>query len=324
MANSRKSNSTELVARALDLALSRHCQPHVPLSVAYSGGLDSSVLLHSLIQAVGIGRLLAVHVNHGLSSHADEWQRHCEAFCSRFAVSFHAIKVTVPRNTSEGLEAAARRVRYDALARKAPGAILLAHHADDQAETLLHNLLRGSGVRGLAAMPEMSGRLVRPFLSLRRNTLIDYARHHDLVWCNDESNGDNRFTRNYLRNTVLPAIAQRFPQAAEQMMRCAARMGEAQKLLDELAENDAGAVPLVFPFPSDILISLPEHRARNLLLVLLHRNGLKNPGEQRLRNFIGQLFEARADRSPEIRLGAVCLKRKKRQIVIEQLHTPLA
>lgn len=321
MASSRKSNSIDAVKHALDAAVS--CIPlgDFPLAVAYSGGLDSSVLLHAVCKS-SHGReraVLAIHVDHGLSPNALLWKSHCEQVCSGLEVPLHVVKIDVPRGTRDGLESAARRLRYQALAGEAKGPILLAHHADDQAETFLHNTLRGAGVRGLAAMPSSSiaTKLVRPFLGLTRQVLREYADRHALTWCEDESNQENRQTRNFLRNQVMPEIKARFPSATIQIARCAERMAGAQRLLDELAQVDAGGVPAEFPFPAGTLVTLAEHRARNLLLWLLHRAGVQNPGEARLRQFVHQLRTAPNDRNPEMRVGDMRLSRRKGHIVLE-------
>ena len=188
--------------------------------VAYSGGLDSTVLLHGLCQLASRPAIHAVHVHHGLQSQADDWQRHCRAFAESLGATFASARVTV--DTGEGLEAAARDARYRAFAQfLADGDLLLqAHHLDDQAETLLLRLFRGTGPDGLQGIPRQrplvlddgdAATLMRPLLALPRAVLEDYARHHQLGWVEDPSNADPAMDRNYLRHRVLPAVAERWP-----------------------------------------------------------------------------------------------------------------
>ncbi|WP_061288104.1 tRNA lysidine(34) synthetase TilS [Azotobacter vinelandii] len=216
--------------------------------LAFSGGLDSSVLLHLL---AGLARhhalppLTALHVHHGLQSVADDWPEHCRQVCAQLGVPLVIRRVRVAAGAS--LERAAREARYRAFA-EALGAdevLLTAQHLDDQAETLLFRLLRGAGVRGLAAMPGMRplgrGWLVRPLLEVSRGELEHYAVSRALHWIEDPSNRDLRFSRNFLRHRVLPSLAERWPQAVGNMARSAAHMAEARELLDDLAQLDLAA-----------------------------------------------------------------------------------
>lgn len=287
-------------------------------AVAYSGGLDSSVLLHASVNWTNrnSARLAAVHINHGLSPDATKWSTHCVQTCARLGVPIRVIDVVVPRGSRDGLESAARAVRYEALMGATDAPILLAHHADDQAETMLHNLFRGTGLRGLAGMQTVRGRFLRPFLEFTREDLLEYARSRDLKWLEDESNKDNRFTRNFIRNCVTPSIAGRFPGAASQMARCAQRLSEAQSLLDQLAEVDADGMKLEFPFRSSKFDDLSVERARNLLLVLINRAGLQNPGDVPLKEFLSQLAHAGPDGHPEMRLGRKRIRREKGQLIL--------
>ncbi|MGY2289022.1 tRNA lysidine(34) synthetase TilS [Pseudomonas sp. SDO528_S397] len=245
--------------------------------VAFSGGLDSTVLLHLLATCDNLPPLHAVHVHHGLQTAADAWPAHCQAVCDGLAVPLQIIEVQVQSGAS--LERAARDARYQAFAQvTGPGALLLtAQHRDDQAETLLFRLLRGAGVRGLAAMPLhrplARGTLVRPLLGVSRAELEAYARNQQLEWIEDPSNTDARFSRNYLRRHVFPTLNARWPQAAHQMARSAEHLSEAQGLLDELAQMDlqAGAQASAFPWlplPSLALaplLTLSDARQRNAL-----------------------------------------------------------
>ncbi|MFC6339369.1 tRNA lysidine(34) synthetase TilS [Pseudomonas sp. CCM 7891] len=248
--------------------------------IAFSGGLDSTVLLHllaTLAKTESLPPLSAVHVHHGLQVAADVWPAHCQAVCDSLGVRLQIMRVQVQPGAS--VERAAREARYQAFIELAgPGSVLLTgQHRDDQAETLLFRLLRGAGVRGLAAMPVHrslgEGRLVRPLLDVSRAELEAYAREQQLAWIEDPSNADPRFSRNYLRGHVLPLLTNRWPQAVNTLARTAEHLSEAQGLLDELAQMDllAASAPSAFPWLSlpslslAPLCALSEARQRNAL-----------------------------------------------------------
>ncbi|HAV36197.1 MAG TPA: tRNA lysidine(34) synthetase TilS, partial [Massilia sp.] len=241
-------------ARALN-ALRAQSSPS-SIALACSGGLDSMVLLHlasNWCRAHGV-KLFAFHVHHGLSPHADAWLAHVEAGAAALGVASDHRRVQVDKHGS-GTEAAARKLRYRALGEmcRAHGATLLltAHHLDDQAETVLLQLLRGSGPAGLSGMdaansaPELLGNpalvMARPLLPLARAELEAYAGEHALAWVEDESNQDPRYARNALRHQVMPALADAFPGFQQRFARSAAHAQSAQRLLDELAEQDLAA-----------------------------------------------------------------------------------
>jgi tRNA(Ile)-lysidine synthase len=222
---------------------------HAPAwHVGFSGGLDSTVLLHALADLARretLPPISAIHVHHGLQAAADAWPAHCRKVCDALGVSLQVISVQVKAQAS--LEQAARDARYAAFsaALKSGEVLMTAQHQDDQAETLLFRLLRGAGLRGLAAMPVSralgQGSLLRPLLGVSRADLDAYAREHELTWIEDPSNDDPRFSRNYLRNQVLPTLTSRWPQAAANLARTAGHLDEAQQLLNELAEQDLEA-----------------------------------------------------------------------------------
>ncbi|AHL74758.1 tRNA(Ile)-lysidine synthetase [Stutzerimonas stutzeri] len=213
--------------------------------MAFSGGLDSSVLLHMLARLSARERLppiSAIHIHHGLQSVADGWPAHCRSFCKALGLELQVVPVRVEPGTS--LERAAREARYAALGEQVRTAEVLftAQHRDDQAETLLFRLLRGAGVRGLAGMPAArvlgGGWLVRPLLNARRAELEAYAQAHGLVWIDDPSNQCTDHARNYLRHEVMPLLQRRWPGVSGSMARAAGHLAEAQHLLNELAEID--------------------------------------------------------------------------------------
>ncbi|MGG2399752.1 tRNA lysidine(34) synthetase TilS [Pseudomonas sp. SH1-B] len=268
---------------ALDSRLRQALQPWREASswrVAFSGGLDSSVLLHLLARLARqekLPPLSAIHVHHGLQPAADAWPAHCARICAQLAIPLEIVAVQVAPGAS--LEQAARRARYAAFSERLghDEILLSAQHRDDQAETLLFRLLRGAGVRGLAGMPASrslgGGRLVRPLLNCSRAELLSYAQAHDLHWIEDPSNADERFSRNFLRRQVMPLLAGQWPQVTKSLARSAAHLHEAEQLLGELARMDLFAAAADSPFswlplPSLSLSAvkqLSDARQRNLL-----------------------------------------------------------
>lgn len=306
--------------------LRRHLAPDQTLVVGFSGGRDSVVLLHVLqrLQSQFDFRLGACHVNHGLSPHAGEWQLFCRRFCDDLRVPIEVIPVAIPRESAEGLEAAARRKRYAAFISLAADWIVLAQHRGDQAETLLFNLLRGTGLAGMAGMIEIrslhSGLgLMRPMLGIARSDIDAYLARHDLAWVEDESNRDTGFSRNFLRHQVLSLLQSRFPAVERKLASAAAHIAEAQMLLDELAMIDLGDQPAVFPLSLACLARISEPRGRNLLRFLLARHGVGIPSEERLLEALRQLLAARQDRHPAVIFGSQQLCRKRGKVHLEPI-----
>lgn len=315
MASSRNSLPTDPLPTVLAACLERHAPPGSRLVVGLSGGVDSVVLLHALARLRPEG-LSALHVHHGLSPHADQWADFSARFARELGVPFECVQVTVDRNTPDGLEAAARRARHAVFARTPADWIVLAHQRDDQAETMLFNLLRGAGVAGAAAMQETNGRLLRPLLAVGRSEIEAYAKTHRLVWIEDESNADTRHSRNFLRHHIMKPLLRRFPAAARNLAAAAARFNETQALLDDLARLDlAGSED--FPLHIARLKALPEPRARNALRYLLARQQVAIPSEARLREALRQMLTAASDRHPVARLGEHRLLRRRGLIYLE-------
>ncbi|MFZ5505810.1 MAG: tRNA lysidine(34) synthetase TilS, partial [Pseudomonadota bacterium] len=228
MESSRSRRSPDLYAR-IAANTAAHLADGAQLLIGFSGGLDSTVLLHALAAARDAHRwrLACAHVHHGLSPNADAWADHCAAQAAALGIPFSLHRVQVDTASPDGLECAARDARYRALNAQAQtlgaDALLTAHHADDQAETLLHNMVRGAGLLGLAGMPVWRPATparpaqLRPLLGLARSALEACAIEHGLVWMDDESNADTRYARNYLRREVMPRLSARWPRAAETM-----------------------------------------------------------------------------------------------------------
>lgn len=278
------------------------------LWVAYSGGLDSHVLLHALAELrrrLGF-TLQAIYVNHGLSPNAASWGAHCQSICDALGVALTIVQVDARPQAGESPEAAARNARYaEFKARLATDEVLCtAHHQDDQAETLLLQLLRGAGPKGLAAMAPQStlgaGMQVRPLLGFSQQQLNDYAVEHGLGWIEDESNHDTGFSRNYLRHEVMPLLQQRWPAMAATISRSAAHCGEAAELLEALAVEDWQQVRAGSDDQLEIneLIQLSLARQKNLLRYWVHQAGLPLPSEKKLQHIFSDVIPAAGDAQP--------------------------
>ncbi|QDX81184.1 tRNA lysidine(34) synthetase TilS [Denitratisoma sp. DHT3] len=309
MASSRNKHSIDALPQVVSQCLARHLNPGQHLVVALSGGLDSVVLTHLLDMSRRTPhalRLSAVYINHGLSPDADAWRRHCEQCCADWDIPFQSIPVQVVRDGGDGLEGAARRARYEALSRIAADWVALAHHRDDQAETLLLNLLRGTGPVGAGAMVECTGKFLRPLLSVPREQLRQYAEHHGLRWVEDGSNRDNALRRNYLRNEILPRLDRHFSAASENLARAATRFRVSATLLAELAEQDLGDEKRL---PVATLRRLSSDRAANLLFWYLRWHGVRVRKSEELSQFLRQLSVAAPDAEPCMMIGDVQVRR---------------
>jgi tRNA(Ile)-lysidine synthase len=305
MENSRKSRSDSVLAQVA--ATLSPVPSGALLLLGLSGGVDSVVLLHLLCQlAPRCGwRISALHVHHGISTQADAWAAFCAELCLRYSVPFQLEKVDITPLRSLGIEAAARRLRHATLAQQRVDFVALAHHLDDQAETVLLQLLRGSGVRGASAMPLIRRHgagpaLIRPLLDVTRFDLLDYARQHGLQWVEDESNTDAGYPRNFLRHRVLPTLEQRFPAYRKTLARSARHFAEASDLLQQLAQQDGEGAIHGEQLDIARLRSLNQVRAKNLLRYFIAARGAAIPDSTRLEEMLRQLRQARHD-------AAVCI-----------------
>lgn len=251
--------------------------------------------------------LSAVHVHHGLSPQADQWLSHCTQVCAAYAVPFYHEHVQVDRQSGLGIEAAAREVRYQALARwrtqLSATVIVTAHHVQDQAETLLLQLVRGAGVKGLSAMASLddSRHLWRPLLSCTKAEIQDYASAYQLQWVEDESNQDTRYDRNFVRQQLMPVLRTRYPQSDESIARSASHMAEAQNLLQALAVQDMAACDLRSEWMGAsldirLLQALGDIRAKNLLRGWCETLGLRMPNSEQLQDYWQQLLAVKPHR----------------------------
>ena len=310
-----RSGATESVAFAarLDAALSRLAiEPEHAgrLLVAFSGGIDSTLLLDALVRHRPSATILAVHFDHGLHPDSALWSRHCHAAAEDLGIEIveRRLELGVERvaGGQGSVEARARDARYATLAALAgPGDIVLtAHHADDQLETVLLRILRGTGVRGLAAIhavaPLGRGRLVRPLLEFTRAEIEAEAHALKLEWLEDPSNRDTRFDRNFLRQECLPLLRERWPSAGRMANRLAAQMAEAAGLLDELAAADLGADADPARIPLALLEALPPAKQNNVLRHALGRLGLPLPDSTQIAE-LGRALGARSDAATLVR-----------------------
>lgn len=308
-------------------------QTYSPSSIALacSGGLDSMALLrlaHAWAAESGIP-LHAFHVHHGLSPNADAWLAHCAQACAALGIAFDHRRVEVVKG-KDGLEAAARKLRYRALGemcvQHGVPLLLTAHHLDDQAETVLLQLLRGSGPAGLSGMdaanraPGLLGDealvMARPLLALARAQLDDYARAEGLDWVEDESNSDARYARNALRHGVMPALATSFPGYQQRLARGAAHVQAAQRILDEVAQQDLAASLDGDAIDLARVQQLSRDRIDNMLRHLFSNRGLAMPSSAWLGEMVSQLFSAREDAQLKVTHPACHIRRHRGKLCI--------
>jgi len=305
----------------VEAALRAALPPAAKLCVAFSGGRDSTVLLHALaaLRAAHGFRLRALHVNHGLQAGAGDWAAHCREVAARLGVDCLVREVTVVQGQGKGLEAAAREARYGAL-RDVLGTgewLLTAHHADDQLETVLLHLLRGSGPAGLAGIPALApfgaGHLCRPLLNLPGTVMAAYASGQlapaGLAWLDDPMNADLRLDRAFVRHELGAVLRRRFPAAAAGAGRSAALAGEAAGLLDELARGDAEGAVDGARVSVAALARLGDARRRNLVRYLVRTRGWPAPPERRLRTGLDQLMTPAPGRQPVVAWGGREIRR---------------
>lgn len=297
----------ENVVAAFLARLNSSTPPH--LLLALSGGVDSMALLHTLSQLRE--RLpftfSAMHVHHGLSPNADDWLQLCERACLENNIPFYHEKVHVNPQSGLGIEATAREARYQALEctrqQLSAQAIVTAHHMQDQAETLLLQLMRGAGVRGLSAMGawDADRYLLRPLLTVPKAELLQYATEHKLAWVEDESNSDVSYDRNFMRQNVMPVIRERYPQLDHALLRSASHLAEAQTLLDVLAQQDLQLCDVRDEWLGqsiDIsrLHALGDVRAKNLLRGWFQQLHLRMPNTEQLQDYWQQLSSVQPHR----------------------------
>lgn len=305
------------------LAIAQSVSPYRQLLVGFSGGLDSTVLLHRLMlwreQQPDV-QIRAIHVHHGLSANANEWVAHCETLCQTWNIPLIVERVTL-KDEGLGIEAQARKARYAAFEQSlVPGeAIVTAQHLDDQCETFLLALKRGSGPAGLSAMAERSEfagtHLLRPLLNETRASLEHWAQEHNLRWIEDESNQDDAYDRNFLRLRILPALSQRWPHFAEATARSAELCAEQESLLDELlSEELASLVSEEGALSIAPLESMSVMRRGALVRRWLAGHHSPMPSRNMLNRIWDEVVQAREDANPCLRLNDFEIRRFKEQL----------
>lgn len=296
--------------------------------IAYSGGLDSEVLLslcHHLQIELG-AKFHAIHIHHGLSANADDWAKHCRHSCERYQINYVEERLALTINPGESLEALARNARYAALAKylQPDDMLLTAHHEDDQAETVLLQLFRGAGVKGLSAMPAIKkfkqAWLARPLLSFSRATLNEYAKLNKLNWVNDESNYNTQLARNFLRNDIFPLLRTRWPTIHKTIARSARHCYTAQQLLDEWS-----ALPLQQILGSQAntiscrkLSALDAKTQALLLRTWILQCGFSLPNAKKLKMLCTQVLSAKIDRTPSVEWANHIIRRYQDDLYIMQ------
>ena len=332
MASSKKSKSSSISSKAENV-LREQIRRGDHLVAALSGGVDSVVLLDLLIPlSVHLQfSLSAVHVNHGISVHAAQWAKFCRDLCRTRDIPLKIAKLKIKRESGISLEAAAREARYRVFAKQKADYVVLAQHLDDQAETLLLQLLRGAGVKGLGAMPVVRNsaspikhdapeirkrapgssagtpdyrpRILRPILDVSRLEIEDYARENALRWITDESNDSVAFDRNFLRHEFFPLLEKRFPSYRTTFLRASRHMAEASGLLDELAEADSKGCAAPEKLRIEELRKLSFARAKNLLRYFVAQQGTILPSTAKLEEILRQLRSSSGDSKLHIVFG---------------------
>lgn len=321
-----KNQSQTMIDQSIEQAILDHIKNRQSLLVAYSGGVDSTVLLHVLTQLKQQQRpdlqLSAIYIHHGLSQNADSWARHCQQQCQIWQVPLIIEKVRLDPMAGN-IEQQARNARYQAIYRhlKSDQMLCTAQHLDDQCETFLLALKRGSGPAGLSAMPVESNRHLRPLLTISRQQIEAYANRHQLTWIEDESNQDDHYDRNFLRLKVLPLINQRWPQFSQMVARSASLCQQQEALINELLDNDfhqllttQGQLRL------SPLINYSEYKRNAILRMWFRQQGIMMPSQKQLALIWQTVVEAKEDANPKFVLHNKQIRRYQNQLYLLPLY----
>lgn len=321
-----KNQSQTMIDQSIEQAILDHIKNRQSLLVAYSGGVDSTVLLHALTQLKQQQRpdlqLSAIYIHHGLSQNADSWARHCQQQCQIWQVPLIIEKVQLDPMAGN-IEQQARNARYQAIYRhlKSDQMLCTAQHLDDQCETFLLALKRGSGPAGLSAMPVESNRHLRPLLTISRQQIEAYANRHQLTWIEDESNQDDHYDRNFLRLKVLPLINQRWPQFSQMVARSASLCQQQEALINELLDNDfhqllttQGQLRL------SPLINYTEYKRNAILRMWFRQQGIMMPSQKQLALIWQTVVEAKEDANPKFVLHNKQIRRYQNQLYLLPLY----
>ncbi len=332
MVHSRKPKSNNLLDR-IHQTLSNYLTKNCQITIALSGGVDSVVLFHLLLtlsRQIGF-TLSATHVNHGISQNAVRWREFCNSLCRNHDIPITVTTLSIKKLPSISLEAAARKERYQVFSRLTTDFVALAQHIDDQAETVLLQLLRGAGVKGLSAMPairrqtsDTAPKILRPLLNITRQEIEAYAHQNHLDWITDESNDDIAFNRNFLRHEVLPVIKKQYPTYQTTIMRSSQHLAEASELMDELAQVDAKQCMVSDQLKIDTLQHLSNARAKNLLRYIFSQCNISLPSTAKLADILHQLKTAQHDKNLHIPFGDAEIRCFKKMMYILPRQRPIA
>jgi tRNA(Ile)-lysidine synthase len=331
MASSRKRLPSDLLDRVRG-ELERHVAPGQRLTLALSGGMDSIVLLDILAKLAPVHAfaLDCLHVNHGISPNAPAWARFARAVARRYGIGCSVKRADLAPYRGHGLEGAARTARYAFFARARADYVVLAQHQDDQAETVLLQLVRGAGSGGLAAMPTVRAqqwltapKLLRPLLGISRHDIHAYARERELNWMEDESNTDERLARNFVRHRVVPVLRELNPQASANLARSAAHLAEAHELIKDLGAMDATNALRNGRMSVASLGALSRARAKNALRWHLAAAGLGPLDSVQTEEILDQLLGARVDADIRIHVGDFEVRRYQGEVwIVARRPTP--
>ena len=305
-------NNQEILLNAIrqsyQKSLTGYKKPKI-ISVALSGGCDSMVLLHAINELRDELNIIvkAIHIHHGISPNADKWESFCRSECEKVKAIFSVKKINIHREKHLGVEGAARKLRYEALDELRDGVLATAHHQNDQAETLFLQLIRGSGLKGLASMPHYHKRrdIWKPLLNVNRKTIKEYAELNNVLFIEDESNLDMHYDRNFLRHEIFPILSERFPHLVKTLTRSVEHIAEGFNLTETIAKEDAKSF-----FSDDhsrlslsIIKELPKDRIINLIRWWLDKNFLKMPTKKTIDELYHQIINIKKDSSLSIKIS---------------------
>jgi len=304
---------------------------HQHFVVAYSGGVDSHVLLDIMAQAVTLNpelQVSAIHIHHGLNVKADSWAKHCENVCHELQVPIKVIKVNAAVYDGRSPEEVAREARFLAFEQhlEVSQCLLLAHHAEDQAETILLRLFRGAGPNGLSGMSIQSmlgkNKILRPLLTTSKQSIVEYAKQRQLHWIEDDSNQDLRFDRNFLRQDIIPKLMQRWPGMLRSVNRTGALCLETRSLVETLAKQDFDKVQGKTKDALSVtaLLSLDSRRRRGVIRYWLRLLNCLPPSRDHMARIEREVLEAKPDRHPKLKLGDYEIRRCKKELVVAKLE----
>ena len=335
MANSRNLQLNNVSSRVENI-LHEQIQKDDHLVLGLSGGVDSVVLL-SILAPLSFKlkfKLTALHVNHGISPNANKWEKFCLNLCSEHSIPIKIAKLKIRKLSGTSLEANARDGRYQEFKNIKANYVILAQHLDDQAETLLLQMLRGAGVKGLGAMPlvrkqilkigeqalDSGPQILRPLLKVSRSEIENYAQNYKLSWITDESNNNVSFDRNYLRHKVFPLLEIKFPAYRTTFLRTSQHMAETSFLLDDLAKFDSEECLVSDQIQIKKLQKLSFSRAKNLLRYDLSRRGATLPSTAKLEDMIRQLLSSRLDTKLHITFGDTEVRSFKGSVYVNNIN----